>query len=125
MFAGRTLIPMLAASDLDRARAFYADALDLKPVDDAGVLRYETGGSSFVVYLSEFAASNQATAAMWEVDDLDGTVTTLKGRGVEFQNFDFEGATMENSILTGPEGTRAAWFYDSERNIIGPIEQTG
>ena len=123
MFAGRTLIPMLAAADLDRARAFYADKLDLKPVGDGGgPLRYECGDSAFLVYPSEFAGTNQATAAMWEVDDIDGTVTALKDRGVEFQEFDYEEMTMQNSILTSPDGARVAWFFDSERNILGLVQ---
>lgn len=123
MFAGRTLIPMLAASDLERARAFYADKLDLKPADGPdGVLRYECGDSYFFVYPSEFAGTNKATCAMWEVDDLDGTVTALKERGVRFQDFEIEGATMENSILASPDGIRAAWFFDSEDNILGLTE---
>lgn len=122
MFQGRTLIPMLPAGDLERAKSFYADKLDMKPVDDRGLLRYECGDSWFGVYPSAYANTNQATAAAWEVDDIEGLVTGLKGRGVEFQNFEADGAHMVNSILTSPDGTRAAWFFDSEGNILGIFE---
>lgn len=124
MFAGKTLLPMLPASDIDRARSFYADKLGFEPADDAdGVLRYESGGSSFIVYSSEYAGTNQATGAMWEVDDLDAVVAMLKSRDVEFQEFAFDGMEMSNSVLTSPTGTKAAWLYDSERNILGLVEQ--
>ena len=123
MFEGNTLVPMLPASDIERAKMFYADKLDMKPTSDEGVLRYESGGSWFYVYPSEFAGSNKATAAAWEVDDIDGAVTALKSRGVEFQAFEYEGVTMENSILTAPGGERAAWFFDSEGNILGLLQQ--
>lgn len=126
MFAGRTLIPMLAASDLARAKAFYADKLDMKPADGPeGVLRYEYGDSHFLVYPSEFAGTNKATAAMWEVDNLESTVTALKERGVRFQEFEMEGVSMDDSILTSPDGIRAAWFFDSEDNILGLVESMG
>lgn len=120
MFADVTLIPSLPASDIARAKEFYLDKLGLKPTnEEEEALRYEAGDSWFLVYPSAFAGTNQATAAAWEVDDLDHTVSTLKGRGVEFQEFELDGMKMENSILTSPTGSRVAWFVDSEGNILG------
>lgn len=119
MFADRTLIPALPASDMERAKMFYLDTFGLKPTEeDAEGARYETGESWFLVYPSAFAGTNQATAAAWEVDDLPDTVTRLKARGVEFQEFELEGMPMVDSIVTAPGGTHAAWMVDSEGNII-------
>ena len=120
MFQGKTLIPNLPASDMERAQAWYLEKLGLKPVDDGdgGAARYEAGHSWFMLYPSAFAGTNKATAAAWEVDDIDGVVTELKSRGVEFQEFELEGMTMENSILSSPTGNRIAWFNDSEGNIL-------
>lgn len=123
MLGTRPLIPMLPAADVERAKRFYADKLDLKPTSDEGLLTYEAGGSRFFVYPSEFAGTNRATAAMWEVDDIDGVVTMLKERGAEFQEFEVDGMDFENSILTAPGGERAAWFLDSEGNILGLVQQ--
>ena len=123
MFGPKPLVPMLPASDIDRAIAFYRDTLGLKPVgDEAGGARFEAGGSWFVVYPSQFAGTNKATAAGWEVDDLEAAVTELKGKGVTFQEFEMEGMTMENSIMSAPDGTQAAWFEDTEGNIIGLVQ---
>ncbi len=120
MFADRTLIPTLPASDIARAKAFYTEKLGLKPIEgEMGDLTIEAGDSRFVVYPSEYAGTNRATAASWEVEDLDACVTDLKSVGVEFQEFELQGMKMENSILTAPNGTRAAWFVDSEGNIVG------
>lgn len=125
MFADSTLTTMLPAADLERAKAFYLDKLGLKPIEsETGVVRFTAGESTFIVYPSEFAGSNQATAAMFEVEDVDACVTALKADGVEFQEFEIEGMTMENSVLTSPAGYKAAWFYDSERNIIGLGQET-
>ena len=122
MFEGTTLVPMLPAADIERAKRFYSDKLDLKPTSDEDVLRYEAGGSWFYVYPSEFAGTNKATAAAWEVNDIAAVVTELKSRGVEFQEFEIDDMPMENSILTSPTGNKAAWFFDSEGNIIGLLE---
>ena len=120
MFADSTLTTMLPAADLERAKAFYLDKLGLKPIEgEMGDVRFEAGDSTFIVYQSEYAGTNQATAAMFQVEDVDACVTALKADGVEFQEFEFEGMTMDNSVLTAPSGFKAAWFYDSERNIIG------
>lgn len=120
MFADSTMTAMLPAADLERAKAFYLDKLGLKPIEDEmGNVRFEAGDSSFVVYPSEFAGTNQATAAMFEVEDVHACVTALKSDGVEFQEFEIEGMSMEDSVLTAPNGLKVAWFYDSERNIIG------
>lgn len=121
MFADNTLIPMLPAHDIERAKQFYLDKLGLKPIegDEESSVRFEAGDSSFVVYQSQYAGTNQATAAMFEVEDVHACVDALKDLDVEFQEFDMGGLEMDNSVLTAPSGYKAAWFYDSERNIIG------
>jgi len=124
MFESLPLGATLPASDIARAKAFYGDQLGLKPVDsyEDNSLVYETGGARFVVYQSAFAGTNQATAASWEVDDVAGAVRELKSRGVEFQEFEMEDMKMVDSVLTAPDGMKAAWFFDSERNIIGLVQ---
>ncbi len=111
----------LPASDINRAKTWYREMLDLKPVDDTddGGAFYETGDSRFLLYPSAFAGTNKATAAAWEVDDIDAIVTELKSRGVTFQEYDLPDIETHNSIATAPDGTRAAWFLDSEDNILG------
>lgn len=120
MFADTTMTTMLPAHDVDRAKQFYVDKLGLKPADDSeGTVRFRAGDSTFVVYESQFAGTNQATAAMFEVEDIASCVNALKALDVDFQEFEVQGLEMDNSILTAPSGYQAAWFYDSERNIIG------
>ena len=68
MLGSRPLRVVLAASDIQRAKDFYGDKLDLKPVEELedGNAYYETGGARFLLYNSTFAGTNQATAASWE-----------------------------------------------------------
>jgi catechol 2,3-dioxygenase-like lactoylglutathione lyase family enzyme len=120
----------LPAQDLDRARAWYADKLGLEPADErpGGVL-YRIGGCEFALFASSGAASGDHTQMGFEVDDIDGAVAELKRRGVVFEEYDFTvGGIAEiegNYPSKGVTGERAAWFRDSEGNMLGIGELTG
>ncbi len=122
MFDNTPLQPILPASDLDRAKKWYADKLGLEPVseDEYGGAHYELGGGQFIVYLSEFAGTNQATAAGFQVEDFDAVIDELRSRGVAFEHVDFgEMGETVDGVITTPDGSdKAAWFKDSEGNIL-------
>ena len=112
----------LPASDLERAKAWYAKVLQLEPSEttEDGSFIYEVDGSFFMVYASQFAGTNQATAAAISVDDVEATVADLKVRGAVFENYDFgEDFRTVDGILTSPTGRKMAWLKDSEGNILG------
>lgn len=122
MFANTVLHPILAASDLERAKRWYSQKLGLEPVneDNYGSARYETGDSMFLVYQSEFAGTNKATAAGFRVEDFDVAVAALRENHVVFEDVDFGpmGSTVDG-VMTSPNGVdRIAWFKDSEGNIL-------
>lgn len=111
---------VLPAADIERARRWYSEKLGLEPVstDPFGDLEYESGGVGFLLYKSDFAGTNKATAAAFRLDDFDKVVEHLRSKGVEFEHVDFGemGATVDGVIDT-PDG-KAAWFKDSEGNIL-------
>jgi catechol 2,3-dioxygenase-like lactoylglutathione lyase family enzyme len=122
MMASKPLHAVLPASDLDRAKKWYADKLGLQPVeeDEYGGARYESGGSTFLVYQTDLAGNNPATAAGFRVDDFDELIEELRGRGVVFEEVDFGelGKTVDG-VVSSPDGKdKAAWFKDSEGNIL-------
>ena len=63
----------------------------------------------------------------WEVDDLEATVEYLRERGVVFEEYALPGLETVDGIATvegnypskGGKGERAAWFRDSEGNMVG------
>ena len=56
----------IAVSDLERAKAWYADKLDLKPVsEDMGGSWYESGGVQFALFPSPFAGTAKNTVMEW------------------------------------------------------------
>ena len=71
---------------------------------------------------SLFPSSGRSTGALtqagWRTDDIEAVVADLKSRGVVFEEYDLPGFRTVNSIATtGP--IRAAWFKDSEGNLLG------
>ena len=126
MLEGYALTPSLPAADLERARAFYRNELGLVPVEeDEETFRIECGGSWFMVYSSQFAGTNQATAAGWQVPDVAKVVADLQSRGVVFEEYDFPGLKTVNGIATMDEGNgKAAWFKDTEGNILSVFERS-
>jgi catechol 2,3-dioxygenase-like lactoylglutathione lyase family enzyme len=118
----------LPAQDLKRARAFYADKLGLTPVEERpGGLRYRCGNGWFSLFQSSGRPSGTHTQMAWEVDNLEAVVAELRRRGVVFEEYDLPGLKTVNGIAEvagnypsrGGVGERAAWFRDSEGNVLG------
>jgi catechol 2,3-dioxygenase-like lactoylglutathione lyase family enzyme len=117
----------LPAQDLERARAFYAEKLGLEPVEERpGGLRYQCASGEFALFQSTGAPSGKHTQMGWEVDDIEATVAELRSRGVVFEEYDIPGletvdgiANIEGNYPSKGTGERAAWFRDSEGNMLG------
>ena len=128
MLANARTAARLPAQDLDRARRFYAERLDLEPVDERpGGLLYRPASGEFALYQSTGASPGTFTQMAFEVDDIDATVATLKQRGVVFEELDLPGMKTVDNIaeiegnyaIKNATGERAAWFHDSEGNLLG------
>jgi catechol 2,3-dioxygenase-like lactoylglutathione lyase family enzyme len=108
------------ASDLDRARHFYADVLGLTPADEnpGGLLYTTQGGTTFFLYQTEYAGQAGHTIAQWHVGDVAGEVRELKAKGLEFEHYDMPGVTWDGDVASMEGMGHAAWFKDSEGNIM-------
>jgi predicted enzyme related to lactoylglutathione lyase len=119
----------IPAGDLTRARDFYADKLGLTPVRDvAGVnLVYETaGGTRFNIYETAYAGQAGHTIAQFHVDDLDAEVHDLQAKGVSFEVYEgMPEVTWDGVIASLGDMGRAAWFRDSEGNILCLDQEAG
>ena len=118
----------IPAADLGRAQAFYADKLGLTPTRDmAGVsLAYETSaGTTFNIYETAYAGQAGHTIAQWHVDDIESEVHELKAKGVVFEVYDDMPGVQWDGEIASMEGLgRAAWFRDSEGNIMCVDQET-
>ncbi|GAA1765584.1 glyoxalase/bleomycin resistance/dioxygenase family protein [Pseudarthrobacter sulfonivorans] len=114
------IMAVLPAKDLNRAKEFYRDKLGLESSDVSGdgSLLFSGGkGTSFLVYETENAGSAKNTQMGWETDNLEREMEELRGRGVVFEDYDMPGLKTENGVATNDWG-KAAWFLDSEGNIL-------
>jgi predicted enzyme related to lactoylglutathione lyase len=111
----RAYIP---ASNITRARKFYEELIGLQPkAEYAGGVVYQCGGAEVFMYRTPNAGTSKASQAFWQVKDVEAEVAELKARGVKFEQYDFPGVTMKNSIVTAG-GAKTAWFKDTEGNIL-------
>ncbi|MGZ5398573.1 MAG: VOC family protein [Nocardioides sp.] len=120
MLSNSAVTANIPAADLGRARDFYAHTLGLEPVDsNPGGLVFTTGaGTSFFLYETEYAGQAGHTIAQWHVTDVAGEVAALKAKGLAFEHYDLPGVTWEGDVATLDGMGRAAWFKDSEGNIM-------
>ena len=116
---------MIAVSDMDRARKFYAETLglDTKDAMDGEVLEVKSGDTLINVYKSEFAGTNKATALTFDVDDIESEVRDLREKGVFFEKYDVSGLEQRGDLYVG-EGMKTAWFKDPDGNILSLFEGT-
>jgi predicted enzyme related to lactoylglutathione lyase len=123
MLQSSPLYAYLPAKDVSRARKFYEQRLGFKPgAEQEGGVCYEFGEhTGCFLYPTPNAGTSRASQAFWKVGDIEREVAELKARGVTFEEYDLPGMKTEGGIATGGGG-KAAWFKDSEGNILALIQ---
>jgi predicted enzyme related to lactoylglutathione lyase len=124
MLQNSPLYAYLPARDLSRARRFYEETLGFVPqsVKNGGVTYGFAGGTAAFLYPTRNAGTSKASQAFWSVEDIDREIDELKKRGVVFEQYDdMPGErTPAGAVIAG--GAKAAWFKDSEGNILAIIQ---
>ena len=125
MLGDKDAVATIPVKDLAAARRFYGETLGLKRAgaEDSEFSSYRTGGSNILVYRSQYAGTNKATAVTWPVgDEVEDIVRDLKSKGVTFEHYDMPGTTQKGDVhVTGDH--KAAWFKDPDGNIIGIVSE--
>ena len=117
------LYSYIPAKDVARARRFYEQKLGFRPKAElAGGVVYEFGQkTACFLYPTPNAGTSKASQAFWQVADVEREVAELKARGVEFENYDMPGEKSPSGVLNAG-GAKAAWFRDSEGNILAIVQ---
>ena len=123
MLKNAPVVPYIPASNIARARTFYEEKVGLVPREEiAGGVVYECGDRSWIfLYHSGGAGTSKASQAFWQVKDVEAEVAELKARGVTFEEYDMPGLKTVNGIAT-TGNNKAAWFKDTEGNIMAIIQ---
>ncbi|MEW1908819.1 VOC family protein [Kitasatospora sp. NPDC085895] len=124
MLADAPLFAVVPAADLERAKAFYRDTLGLTLAEEAEhEVTFECGGTRFGMYETPYGGQAGHTLASWKVASLDAEMKELRDRGVTFEDYDLPGLKTVDGVAEA-EGMRAAWFKDSEGNVLCMTERT-
>ena len=113
----------LPASDMARARAFYEGTLGFEPKQETGggVVYQFAHKTACFLYPTPNAGTSQASQAFWQVEDIEAEVAALTAKGVVFEEYDQPGLKTMHGIATAG-GTKAAWFKDTEGNIMALVQ---
>ncbi|MDZ4765496.1 MAG: VOC family protein [Chloroflexota bacterium] len=125
MFSYHGVYPIIPAHDVGRARRFYEEKLGLKPIREVGggVVYGLNGAEMIFLYGSAGAGTAQHTIVSFLVQDLRAELIKLRAKGVTFEEYDLPGLKTEDGIAQ-LDGEIAAWFKDSEGNIVA-VSQVG
>jgi catechol 2,3-dioxygenase-like lactoylglutathione lyase family enzyme len=120
MISNAQLTAILPVVDVSRATEFYRDRLGLKDVgDEPGgnhLLQTDTG-ATIALMTAEEGAQTEHTVLSFEVQNITDEVKDLERHGVSFLDYDLPDLkTTDHVAVMG--GERAAWFSDSEGNIL-------
>ena len=123
MLSEHQVYAAIPTDDLDRLRPFYEDVLGFVPreANPAGIYYDAAGGTYFVLTRSSGKASGSHTQMAFRVSDIETEVRELQRRGVTFEEYDTPDIKTDHGIASDG-GTKAAWFKDSEGNIMAVIQ---
>ena len=125
MLSNAPLQAVVPVADIGRAKRFYQETLGLELTHDSGPeIGFACGGTGFSAYETPSAGQAAHTLASWKVSDLDAEMAELRGRGIVFEEYDVPGLKTVNGVAEA-DGMRAAWFKDSEGNILCVNEVSG
>jgi predicted enzyme related to lactoylglutathione lyase len=123
MLTNSPIRPTIPVVDLNRAKRFYETTLGLKPVpanndgNASGIAIFECGNGTRMELYQRGPSKADHTVATFEVSNIEEEVNALRGKGVNFEDYDMPEIKTQNGIAT-QGSVRAAWFKDSEGNIL-------
>jgi predicted enzyme related to lactoylglutathione lyase len=123
MLKSRPVFTTLPVTDPARARKFYAEKLGLTPTEPDGDFYECAEGTRFVISKMGSKPGGH-TQMVFAVDDITRTLRDLRSKGVMFEEYDYPTMKTVNGIFDAGD-LKAAWFKDSEGNMIGimqPVE---
>lgn len=117
-----TAHPMIAVTDIKKARDFYENTLGLK-IQSTGmpeIFEFLSGDSTFQVYESDYAGTNKANTLSWDVgNDFNKLVDYLKSKKVKFNRYPDLDEKMElDGDIHKFGDTKMIWIEDPDGNIL-------
>lgn len=117
-----------SVDNIEAARKFYVDTLQLKLIDDSmGLMLELPGGGQHFLYEKADHVPADYTTLNFVVDDINETIEHLGGHhGIKFEMYDNLPAPQdEKGVLRGKaagQGPDIAWFKDPAGNVLSVLE---
>jgi len=112
-----------SANDIQAAKKFYGETLELKISEEHGLLTLHlAGGNNVLIYPKANHVPATFTVLNFPVDDVDRTVDELTKRGVRFEIYDLPDIKTDQKGIMRGHGPTIAWFKDPAGNILSVLE---
>src|SRR5512147_2830956 len=123
MLTNRKPFSSFAVPDLEAARRFYGETLGLRATVQAGMLTLRLAeDTTILVYPKPNHAPASYTILNFPVEDVEGEVRALAGRGVRFDRY--AGFQQDELGIARGDGPDIAWFRDPAGNILALLQET-
>ena len=115
----------LPAVNVARAKRFYTSKLGLKSIKESApnAVSFKTANGTRIFLYKRKATKADHTVASFYVNDIRGEIVKLKARGVRFESYKTPGMTTDKNNIVAWGSVKAAWFKDSEGNILGLVNR--
>lgn len=113
--------PVIAVTDLARARAFYEGQLGLtgEPAPGGWLIKADGGTACYLLPDIPNAGSAGWPVASFRVEDVHAVVRDLRSRGVPFlDSADLPFALDEDGVSSDTSGMRVAWMRDPDGSVL-------
>lgn len=125
MFKNTKAFSGFSANDIQKAKEFYGDKLEIDVSENAmGILtlRFKSG-HEVIIYPKPDHVPATFTVLNFPVTDVEQTVDELIKRGITFEQYGEPIKTNEKGILKGNgKGPDIAWFKDPAGNILSVLQ---
>jgi predicted enzyme related to lactoylglutathione lyase len=124
MFKNTKAFSGFSVNDLQKAKEFYGEVLELDVVDNPmGLLELKTNGNNnIIIYPKPNHEPATFTILNFPVDDIDKAVDQLIEKGVSFEHYGGQINTDKKGICRSSVGPFIAWFKDPAGNILSVLE---
>ena len=124
MLSDRRVYATIPAADIGRARRWYQEKLGLsaRSSEEMGLIYDLADGTGFLLYPTPAAGQAPNTLMTFSSSDPRADVDALRRSGVVFEEYDFPGLKTVDGVATIGD-RKAAWFKDSEGNILAIGEE--
>ncbi|OCX52644.1 glyoxalase [Mucilaginibacter sp. PPCGB 2223] len=122
MFSYNEAFSGFSVNDLQQAKTFYGDVLDLKVTEQKEGLDLDIGNGTHVfIYPKPNHQPATFTILNFKVSDVEKAVDELTAKGIKFEHYTGQMQTDDKGIFR-KGGPLIAWFKDPAGNFISVIQ---